>query len=505
MSEIRVIKPDPRASEALRNRRSEVRILSGALSDAPLRRGLLPPGPRRLTTNMTALPRAEPSTARVSCSVVLHSAVHAEPDFSAGAGPYGPSDEHRSSWRLAVRRGSLIVRCGGSLAFVLLVLTCAVTPSFAGWSAPRFIGGTVSLAGLTNPQGPLPFATDARGDVAIAWPDFRQVGHPPNWWYDSSVRLASAGPTGRIVTHTVWRRAHSLISKRHGCARRTRRADRRLDRSALAVELSVHSAGALPKRLGAMVCAAGCRSKQNSVLLRSTDAGRGSQRRSTAHLERGKHRGRRGGLALPGHPFGAASLVGHSQRALIFDPTPVFDPSGAAHVYGTNVTSAPRPAPPKPPPRTRGVMLSTGTHSHRFGAPVIVGPPAADALVVSFSAPGQALAVWLREAYPYDAESPWGSPCARVMLHGSWKTPVALEPHSEGNLVTVAASNGGGGAVGWSVGSPTQLPPRRQMTATAEARRDISPRRARRRAVSCQSLVTAPATSCSKTSCCLKN
>jgi len=373
------------------------------------------------------------------------------------------------SWGLVIRRGSLILRCGGSLAAILVVLTCAVTPSFAGWSAPRFISGPAFLAELTIPHGPLPFATDARGDVAIAWPEFRPVGHPPNWWYDSSVRLASAGPTGRIVTRTVWRHAHSLIASvtvvldAHG--------------ELTVAWIEAPSPSGSPFTVRARYRSASGRWSAPQVVGRSRTAFYYA-RPELAVAPNGEvlltwNAGSTVGVDAawrsPGHPFRAASLVSHSQRALIFDPTPVFDPSGAAHVYGTNVTSAPRPAPPKPPPRTRGVMLSTRAHSHRFGAPVIVGPPAADALVVSFSTGTQALAAWLREPYPYDAESPLGTPYARVMLHGSWKTPVALEPHSEGSLVTAAGRNGGGGGVGWLVTSPGGYSPRGAMTATADA------------------------------------
>lgn len=317
-------------------------------------------------------------------------------------------------------------------------------------------------------RGALPFATNARGDVALAWPNVRSVGRPPNWWYDSSVKVALGGPTGRIVTHTVWRRAHSLI------ASVTVALDARGELTVAWIEepsSTGASNGSLTVR--ALYRTASGRWSAPQAVVRSGTAF------YYAHLElavapggevlltwnAGSAAGIDAAWRSPGHAFGAASIVSGSKNAAIFDPTPVFDPGGGAHVYGTGVTSTPRPAPPKPPPRTRGVMLSTAAHSHRFGAPVIIVPPPADGLVVSFSAPGQALAAWLREPYPYDSESPWGSPYARVMLHGSWSAPVALEPHSEGNVVTAVAGRGGGGSVGWLVGMPPRLP----MMATADA------------------------------------
>lgn len=87
---------------------------------------------------------------------------------------------------------------------------CAATPSLAVWSTPGFISGPVPSYFATT--GPAAFATDARGDAALAWRNFQKAGRPPTWWYDSSVQVALAGPTGPIVTHTVWQRTHSLIA-----------------------------------------------------------------------------------------------------------------------------------------------------------------------------------------------------------------------------------------------------------------------------------------------------
>jgi hypothetical protein len=56
MSENRLTQPDPRASDALRNRRSDVRILSGALRHASVRAA--PPGPSREATCPDCVPRA---------------------------------------------------------------------------------------------------------------------------------------------------------------------------------------------------------------------------------------------------------------------------------------------------------------------------------------------------------------------------------------------------------------------------------------------------------------
>ena len=146
------------------------------------------------------------------------------------------------------------------------------------------------------------------------------------------------------------------------------------------------------------------------------------------------------------------------------DQTPVFDSGGAAHVYGVLMYT-----PRHGPSGSNAVMLSTAAHSHRFGAPVVVAP-SGGALVVSFSAAGQAIAAWLN---PAGQPQPPASPYARVMLHGTLGAPVAL-PSDGTTAVTAIAANGGGGSVGW-VPEPVSATPDRVVVATADASGRFSP------------------------------
>ncbi len=117
----------------------------------------------------------------------------------------------------------------------------------------------------------------------------------------------------------------------------------------------------------------------------------------------------------------------------------MFDQGGAAHVYGTVGCDG---------RRSRGVMLSTPPHSHNFLAPVVVAPAPAENPVISFSAPGRALAAWQHEQCSTLEAGP-GAPYARVMLHGSWGASRALDQHTTAYYVTPVAAGEGGGSVGW--------------------------------------------------------
>jgi hypothetical protein len=325
------------------------------------------------------------------------------------------------------------------LAVVALLLLAS--SALAGWSTPRPLSG--SAPAYLGGTGPAALTTDARGDAALAWREFRKAGRPPNWWYDSFVHVAFAAPTGRIVTHTVWARGHSLI------AGVTEAFDARGELSVAWVEQPSPSGGPITVRA-----------------LRRSPAGHWSAtqtvgRSSTAFFyakpelavapdgemlltwNAGSAVGVKAAWRSPGHDFGAASVVDSSKAAAILDPTPIFDPGGAAHVYGTVDCDG---------PKSRGVMLSTPAHSHHFLGPVVVAPAPAENLVISFSAPGRALAAWQHEDCSTLEADP-GSPYARVMLRGSFAAPVALDAHTSAYYVTPVAANAGGGSIAW-VGEP---------------------------------------------------
>ena len=165
----------------------------------------------------------------------------------------------------------------------------------------------------------------------------------------------------------------------------------------------------------------------------------------------------------PGHCFGPTALY-RLNGAGMGDQTPVFDSGGAAHVYGVLIYTSPHG-----PSGSDAVMLSTAAHSRRFGAPVVVAP-SGGALVVSFSAAGQAIAAWLN---PAGQLQPPASPYARVMLHGTLGAPVRL-PSDGTKAVTAVAANGGGGSVAW-VPEPVSAATGSVMVATANASGRFSP------------------------------
>jgi hypothetical protein len=270
----------------------------------------------------------------------------------------------------------LIARCGGWLAALAAIwLMCAATPSLAVWSTPRFISGPVRSYFATVPPA---FATDARGDVALAWLNVQKGGRPPNWWYDSSVQVALAGPTGPIVTHTVWQRTHSLV------ASVTVALDARGEPTVAWIDApspsnGPHTVRALHRSPTGRWSAAQTVGHSIAFFYAEPELAVAPDREVLLTWNAGSAVGVEEAWRAAGHAFGAASSVSRSKGAAILDPTPVFDPSGAAHVYGTVECDG---------RESRGVMLSTAAHSHHFGAPVVVAPAPAENLVVSFSAPG---------------------------------------------------------------------------------------------------------------------
>ncbi len=353
--------------------------------------------------------------------------------------------------RLSVRRAGVFA----AIATGWLLL--GATPSLAVWSAPR----TVHSSGRSA------LTTDGRGDVALAWErGIRRCTHS-RCVYEASVQVALGRSTGPLVTHAVWRQRNaaaygiSLVLDPRG-------------------ELTVAWVEARPNSDG----------QRTVITAFRTVAGRWSAVQAVGHSSRlnplvptdyvdprlaiapdrevlltwnaGEVFTSPGSLAQawrrPGRRFGPTAAY-RLKGAGMGDPTPVFDSGGAAHVYGI-VSSTP---PPLGPSRSNGVMLSTAVHSHRFGAPLVIAPSGV-APVVSFSGTGQAIAAWLNN---HGSGQFGGFPYARVMLHGSWGSPVAL-PSDETAAVTAVAANGGGGSVGW-VPEPMSATPDSVRVASADA------------------------------------
>ncbi len=53
--------------------------------------------------------------------------------------------------------------------------------------------------------------TNARGDVAIAWSTVHERGRTPHTWHESSVLVTFGAAGGRVLTRTIWRRAHTIV------------------------------------------------------------------------------------------------------------------------------------------------------------------------------------------------------------------------------------------------------------------------------------------------------
>ncbi len=285
--------------------------------------------------------------------------------------------------------------------------------------------------------------TDARGDAALAWQETPKAGRPPNRWYDSFVHVAFAAPTGRIVTHTVWGRKHSLI------ASVTDAFDARGELTVAWIEQPSSSGGPITVRAlrrspaGHWSAAQAVGRGGTAFFYAKPELAVAPDSEMLLTWNAGSAVGVKAAWRSPGHDFGVASVVDSSKAAAILDPTPVFDPGGAAHMYGTVACDG---------PKSRGVMLSTPAHSRHFLEPVVVAPAPAENLVISFSAPGRALAAW-QHAQCSTTETGPGSPYARVMLRGSFAAPVALDPRTSAYYVTPVAANAGGGSIAW-VGEP---------------------------------------------------
>jgi hypothetical protein len=350
----------------------------------------------------------------------------------------------------------------GALA-VLVGLSTGVAPALAGWSAPRAVsssaGGFVDVA----------LATDARGDTAVAWASER-VGLVQT---RAAVNVAFSGAGGRAVTRTLWRSSDAQVG---GVAIA-------LDARG---ELTVAWIAAARGRNGATLSPHTIRAAYRSPSGRWSPVQSigysgpflGAELRLAVAPDREvlltwvAHTKNAPGVAAawrkPGHRFGLDGAVSRAESATMEDPKPLFDSSGAAHVYGT--VSCGRGS------RTCATMVSAAPHSHRFDAPLLIAPAPAEFPVVSFSAPGRALIAW--EAGDFeDLEPYFAAPYARVMTGGSLSAPMALQPGSLDTIsgVNAVAANEGGGTVSWSA-MPLPYPSSaRTMLAIGDASGNFSP------------------------------
>ena len=375
------------------------------------------------------------------------------------------------------------MRSAGALAALVAgLLLFGAAPSLATWSTPRSVN---------SPGGSL--ATDGRGDVALAWEGgVRRCSHS-RCTYEGLVKVAFGRSTGPLVTHTVWRHANASA---YGV---TVVLDARGELTVAWVDAhpnidgqhTVRSAFRTLAGHWSAVQAVGDSSRLNPLLPEDYVDPRlavAPDREVLLTWNAGEVFKAPGRLAQawrrPGHCFGPTAEY-RLNGAGMGDQTPVFDSGGSAHVYGVLTYT-----PPHGRSGSNAVMLSTAAHSHRFGAPVVVAP-SGGALVVSFSAAGQAIAAWLN---PAGQLQPPASPYARVMLHGTLGAPVRLPSYGT-KAVTAVAANGGGGSVGW-VPEPVSAAPDSVMVATADASGRFSPRVCRPTA-SRPRPATEPATSCS--------
>lgn len=356
-----------------------------------------------------------------------------------------------------------IVHAAALLVAATAIWLMAASAALAAWSTPRLLRGPVPSYLVLN--GPAASATDARGDVALIWRVDKQAGRAPHWWYDASVLVAFAGPSGPLVSHTIWRHSHSYI------ASVTVALDAHGELTVAWIEEPSQSRGPITVR---------ARHRSPAVRWSATQTvGYSSTAFSYANPElavapnrevlltwnAGSSVGMRAAWRTPGHGFGPPTRVTHSRQTAIVDPTPVIDSSGAAHIYGTIACGS---------STSRGVMLSTAPHGHRFHAPVIVAPAPAENLLVSFAARGQALAAWERAPCSTLEPGP-GSPYARVIHKGVFTPPVALDSGTSTSRAVPVANESGGGSIAWMGWSFTSAPTASLLMAGVDASGQLSP------------------------------
>ena len=364
------------------------------------------------------------------------------------------------------RRTSSIIarRLLGALA-VPVALAIAASPALAGWSAPLAVSR--STTGFFD----VALANDARGDAAVAWGSERNVGRVQT---RATVNVAFVAGGGRLLERALWHGADALVG---GVAVAL---DARGELTVAWVEAARgrHGETLYPHTIRAAYRSPSGRWSPSRVVGYSGPFLEAHVRLAAApnrevlmtwvaHTKNAPGVG--AAWRKPGHPFGSTSAVSRAKSAMMIDPTPLFDSSGAAHVYGTVGCSR---------IHTCATMVSTAQRGHRFDAPLLIAPAPAEYPVVSFSGPGRALIAW--EAGDYQGLEPFGAPPhARVMSGGSLGPPVTLQPNSgavPGPLDAVAA-NGGGGTVSWPEAPPSLPPapnPARTMVAVGDARGSFS-------------------------------
>ena len=358
--------------------------------------------------------------------------------------------------RRARRSGSAALM---ALAAGTLALGTACSTALAGWSSPRYFA---NVPAYLSSGAWSALATDARGDVVLAWRTMRQVGHGRGWYYDASVQVALAQLGHGAIVRTVWRGSHAVVG---------------------GVSVAIDARGALTV---AWIDAPSSRSGANTVRAASrSTAGRWSAVQALGHSAAfydaspklavapdrellltwngGSAVGVEAAWAAPGHRFAAPSVAGRARGAAILEPAPSFDASGAAHVYG--IVDCDHPT-------SRGVMLSTRPHKHGFLGPVVIAPaPAAD-LAVSFAAGGAALAAWERTECSTLEPSP-GVAVGRSMRAGVWQRPAVLAPRAWSyRLTPVAAPTVG--TVSW-VGQSFMPAAPQLLSASVDQRGSFSP------------------------------
>jgi len=351
----------------------------------------------------------------------------------------------------------------GALA-ALVGLSIGPAPALAGWSAPRAVGS--SAGGFVD----VALATDARGDTAVAWASERSVGPVQT---RAAVAVAFSGAGGRAVTRTLWRSSDALVGgvavalDARGELTVAWIAAARGRNGATLVPHTIRAAYRSPSGRWSPVQMIGYGGPFLGAELRLAAApDREVLLTWVAHTKNAP--GVAGAWRKPGHRFGPEGAVSRARSAMMGDPKPLFDSSGAAHVYGT--VSCGRVI------RTCATMVGTAPHSHRFGAPLLIAPAPAELPVVSFSAPGRALIAW--EAGDYEALEPsFAAPYARVMTGGSLSAPMALQLGSVYTMsaVNAVAANEGGGTVSWSAMPPPYPSSARTMLAIGDASGHFSP------------------------------
>jgi hypothetical protein len=281
------------------------------------------------------------------------------------------------------RIGSIAFRGGvlGALA-VLGGLSMGTAPALARWSAPRAVGS--SAGGFLD----VALATDARGDTAIAWASERSVGPVQT---QAAVNVAFSGAGGRAVTRTLWRSSDAQVG---GVAVAL---DGRGELTVVWIDAARGRNGATlsPHTIRAAFRSPSGRWSPVKIIGYSRPLLDADLRLAVAPdhevlVTWVAHTRNAPGVAAawrkPGGRFGPDGAVSRAKSAMMGDPTPLFDGSGAAHVYGT--VSCGRGI------RTCATMVSTAPRGHRFGAPLLIAPAPAEFPVVSFSAPGRTLIAW---------------------------------------------------------------------------------------------------------------